>query len=130
MPYRLAADAVLLLHLAFVLAVIFGGLLALRWPRAAWLHLPVMAWGVGIELAGAVCPLTSVENHFRALAGQRGYAGGFVEHYIVPVIYPPALTRDLQFVLAGVVLGVNLLVYGWILYRRHRPVLTEKEHVS
>jgi len=120
MLYRMAADAVLLVHFAFILAVVFGGLLALRWPRSMWVHLPVLAWGAGIELAGAVCPLTTIENRFRVLAGEQGYAGGFVEHYIVPIIYPPALTRDLQFVLAGAVLGFNALVYGWIVFRRRR----------
>jgi len=118
MLYRLAADAVLLVHFAFVLTVIFGGLLALRWPRAAWMHLPVMAWGVGIEIAGAICPLTTIENRLRQLAGEAGYAGGFIEHYIVPVIYPAALTRELQFVLAGIALAINAAVYGYILYRR------------
>ena len=123
MLYRIAADTVLLVHFAFILAVIFGGLPALRWPRSMWLHLPVLAWGAGIELAGAVCPLTTLENRFRVLAGEQGYAGGFVEHYIVPIIYPPALTRELQFVMAGAVLGFNALVYGWIAFRwrRGRP---------
>jgi len=126
MLYRLAADAVLLLHFTFILAVVFGGLMVLRWPRSIWLHLPVLAWGAGIELAGAVCPLTTIENRFRILAGEQGYAGGFVEHYIVPIIYPPALTRDLQFVLAGAALGFNALVYGWIFYRRWRSRLNEE----
>lgn len=126
MLYRFAADAVLLLHFAFILVVVFGGLMVLRWPRSVWLHLPVLAWGVGIELAGAACPLTTIENRFRVLAGEQGYAGGFVEHYIVPIIYPPALTRDLQFLLAGAALVFNALVYGWAFYRRRRSRLNEE----
>lgn len=118
MAYRFAADAVLLLHGAFILFVLGGALLALRWSRAPWLHLPAVAWGVGIELAGAVCPLTYLEVALRERAGQQGYAGGFVEHYLLPLVYPAGLTPAVQYVLAGVVLAVNLLLYGWLLRRR------------
>lgn len=117
---RLAADAVMLLHFGFILAVLFGGLLVLRYPRAVWLHLPILLWGVGIELLGGLCPLTTVENRLRRLAGEEGYPESFVEHYVAPIIYPAGLTRDLQYVLAGLVLLVNGLVYGWIIYRRRR----------
>jgi len=82
LPYGLLADAVLLAHAAFVAFVVLGGLLVLRWPRLAWVHLPVVAWGAGIEFAGGICPLTPLENHLRALAQQQGYAGGFVEHLL------------------------------------------------
>jgi len=78
--YRLLADSVLLAHAAFVAFVVLGGLLALRWPRLAWLHLPAATWGAGIEFAGGICPLTPLENHWRRLAGEQGYAGGFFEH--------------------------------------------------
>lgn len=118
MAYRFAADAVLLLHGAFILLVLGGALLALRWPRAPWLHLPAAAWGVGIELTGAVCPLTYLEVALRERAGQQGYAGGFIEHYLLPLVYPAGLTPAVQYVLAGVVLAVNLLLYGWLLRRR------------
>ncbi|WP_374581255.1 DUF2784 domain-containing protein [Pseudoduganella sp.] len=122
MLFRLGADAVLLLHAAFILFVLGGALLVLRWPRLVWLHLPAAAWGVGIELAGAVCPLTYLELALRERAGQQGYAGGFVEHYLLPLVYPAGLTPAVQYVLAGVVLGVNLLLYGWLLRRRRaRP---------
>lgn len=120
MTARLAADAVLLLHALFVLFVVAGGLLVLWRPVLAWLHLPAAAWGVVIELFGWLCPLTTLENRLRRAAGEAGYDGGFVEHYVVPLLYPPGLTRGLQFWLAGVVIAVNLLVYGFLLYRRRR----------
>jgi hypothetical protein len=118
MPYRLLADLVLAFHAAFVAFVMLGGLLVLRWPRLAWVHLPVVAWGAGIELSGGICPLTPLENHWRLLAGQQGYPGGFVEHYVLPLLYPEGLTRTAQFVLAAVVLGVNVSIYAWALRRR------------
>lgn len=118
MLFRLAADAVLLLHLGFIVFVLLGGLLALRWRRVPLLHLPAAAWGVYIELSGGLCPLTPLENRLRALAGQAGFEGGFIEHYLLPLIYPAGLTRDTQFVLAGVVVIVNLLAYGFVLRRR------------
>lgn len=88
MVYRLLADAVLLVHLAFILFVVFGALLVLRRPRLLPLHLLAAAWGFGIELLGAICPLTHVENHMRRLAGESGYSGGFIDHYLLPLIYP------------------------------------------
>jgi len=115
---RLAADAVLLLHLCFIVFAVLGAALALRWPRMVWLHLPAACWAVYIELSGAVCPLTRLENDWHEQAGQQGYAGGFIEHYLLPVIYPAGLTPAVQVVLAGVVLGVNLLLYGWLAWRR------------
>lgn len=120
MLVRLAADAVLLLHLGFIAFVLLGGLLALRWRRAPWLHLPAAGWGVWIELSGAICPLTPLENRLRAAAGQAGYEGGFVEHYLLALIYPAGLTREVQWVLAALVLGVNLAIYAWVWRRRPR----------
>ncbi|ATE59218.1 DUF2784 domain-containing protein [Thauera sinica] len=117
MSCRLAADAVLLLHLAFILFVLLGGLLALRWRRAPLVHLPAAAWGIYIELSGGICPLTPLENRLRAAAGQAGYEGGFVEHYLLALIYPAGLTHEIQFVLAAVVVGVNLAVYALVLRR-------------
>ena len=115
---RLAADGVLVLHLLFIVFVLAGGLLALRWRRAPWLHLPAAAWGVFIEASGRICPLTPLENRLRAAAGQAGYEGGFIEHYLLAVIYPAGLTRDIQFVLAALVVGVNLAIYFWVWRRR------------
>ncbi len=119
MPYRLLADLVLVLHAAFVAFVMLGGLLVLRWPRLAWVHLPVVAWGAGIEFLGGICPLTPLENHWRLLAGEQGYTGGFVEHYVFPVLYPEGLTRQVQLGLGLLVLAVNVSVYAWMLWRRH-----------
>jgi len=120
MPYRLLADAVLLAHAAFVVFVVLGGLLVLRWPRLAWIHLPVVAWGAGIEFAGAICPLTPLENHWRAIAGEQGYSGGFVEHYVFGLLYPEGLTRNAQLALGLLVLVVNATVYTVAWRRRAR----------
>ena len=119
MPYRLLADAVLLAHAGFVAFVILGGLLVLRWPRLAWVHLPVVAWGAGIEFSGGICPLTPLENSLRALAHQQGYAGGFVEHYVFGLLYPDGLTPGVQLALGVLVLVVNAAVYAYA-WRRGR----------
>lgn len=118
MSYRFLADTVLLLHLGFILFVLFGALLAAR--HRAWLalHLVAVAWGIAVEVFGIVCPLTYAENHVRLLAGESGYSGGFIEHYLVGLIYPAGLTRGTQYVLAATVLLVNLGLYGWMLRRR------------
>lgn len=120
MPYALLADAVVMLHLAFIAFALLGGLLVLRWARAAWLHLPALAWGAFIEFSGGICPLTPLENSLRAAAGRDVYSQGFVERYIVPIIYPGELTRELQWVLGGVLIAVNLVIYGLLLYRHTR----------
>src|SRR6185369_4672935 len=120
MLYRLLADAVLLLHLAFILFVVFGALLVWRFRRLAWLHLPAVTWAVVIEFSGWVCPLTPLENHLRRLGGEVGYAGGFIEHYLLPVIYPPGLSHEMQLGLGLAVIVINGLAYGWLLFRAHR----------
>jgi hypothetical protein len=118
--YRALADLVLVVHLTFVLFVVLGGLLVLRWPRAAWLHIPAAVWGVLIEYTGWICPLTPLENSFRARGGEAGYTGGFIEHYIQPVLYPAGLTRSTQVVLGSCVLLVNLAAYGIVVSRMKR----------
>ncbi|MCA1855621.1 DUF2784 domain-containing protein [Massilia oculi] len=120
MGYRFLADAVLLLHLGFILFVVFGALLVARWPRLLPLHLAAAAWGFGIEVLGAVCPLTYLENRLRALAGVAGYADGFIEHYLLPLVYPGAMSRGLQLALAAGVLAVNAALYAWLWRRRTR----------
>jgi len=116
---RFAADAVLVLHLAFILFVIGGALLVLRYPWMAWLHVPAALWGTWVELTNRICPLTVLENLLRGRAGQSGYSESFVEHYLVPVIYPPGLTRSAQFWLAGILVTINVVVYTlWLLRRR------------
>lgn len=121
------ADLVVLLHFLFVLFVILGGLLVLRWPRVAYVHLPVAAYGALIELVGWICPLTPLEKRLRERAGLEGYEGGFVEHYILPVLYPAGLTRAVQIGLGILVLGLNFTIYGVIARRRrrHHPINTK-----
>src|SRR5512146_3503694 len=103
MTFRVLADAVVAVHLAFVAFVLLGGLLAIRWPRLAWVHLPCAAYGAAIEIGGWICPLTPLENVLRHRAGEAGYTGGFVEHYLLPVLYPAPMPSWAPFALAGVV---------------------------
>jgi hypothetical protein len=120
MPHALAADLLVVLHLCFILFVVVGGLLVLRWPRLVWAHLPAAVWGVLIELGGWICPLTPLENLLRRSAGEAGYAGGFIEHYILPLVYPPGLTRSIQVGLGIAVLTLNALAYGLLVIRLRR----------
>jgi hypothetical protein len=120
MVYRLLADATVVLHLLFVVFVVFGGLLVLRRPWIAWVHLPAAVWGAWIEFAGWICPLTPLENWLRQQGGRPVYASGFVEHYIVPVLYPAALSTEIQWMLGGLVLLINFAIYGMVLRRRAR----------
>ena len=117
MLYRVFADLVIVVHLAFVLFAVLGGLLVLRWRRCAWVHVPCVVWAALIEFAGWVCPLTPLENWLRERGGAIAYRSGFVEHYILPILYPAVLTRRMQIVLGLLVLGINLGIYGWVLYR-------------
>ncbi|HEX6902397.1 MAG TPA: DUF2784 domain-containing protein [Thermoanaerobaculia bacterium] len=123
MLYRVLADLVVFLHFGFVLFVVFGGLLALRWPRAAWLHLPAAIWGAGIEFVQGICPLTPLENHLRRLGGEAGYSSGFVEHYVLPVLYPDGLSHGVQLGLGIFVVALNAVIYTVVL-RRRRPTGT------
>ena len=117
----LAADLVVVLHLAFIVFVVVGGLLVLRWPGVAWAHLPAVVWGIVIEWRGWICPLTPLENHLRERAGQDAYQGGFIDNYVVPLIYPPDMTPATGNMLAVFVLVVNLSIYSFVLWRRgHR----------
>ncbi|MCC2640500.1 MAG: uncharacterized protein K0S45_913 [Nitrospira sp.] len=117
MWFRLLAELVLLVHLAFVIFVVGGGLLVLKWPRIAWVHLPAATWGALVEFTGWICPLTPLENVLRTMAGASAYDSDFMAHYILPLLYPAALTRDIQLILGLIVLGVNIAIYGW-LWRR------------
>ena len=118
MAYRILADTVLVIHLGFILFVVAGGLLV-PWRRGiAWVHLPAAAWGALIEFMGWICPLTPLELWARSRAGATGSTGGFVEPYLLPVVYPSALTREVQILLGALVLIVNLAVYAWIVRRR------------
>lgn len=111
MIYLWISNTILIIHGLFIVFVMAGGLLVLRWPRLIWLHLPAVIWGILVEMRGWICPLTPWENHFRELAGQAAYEGGFIAEYLLPLIYPHDLTRETQLVLGGIVFTVNLLVY-------------------
>jgi hypothetical protein len=115
--YRILADLVVVLHLAFVLFALLGGFLVVRWKRSAWVHVPAFVWAAFIELSGGVCPLTPLENWLRNRGGAMGYRTGFIDHYIIPVLYPAALTRQWQIALGLFVIAVNLGIYGF-LWRR------------
>lgn len=120
MIWRALADALVVFHLAFVAFVILGGFLAWKWPRVVFAHLPALAWGVWIEVSGWICPLTPLENDLRGLAGEAGYRDGFLHHYVLPLLYPPGLTRPNQWVLAALLLAINGVAYGRALARWRR----------
>ncbi|MES2818033.1 MAG: DUF2784 domain-containing protein [Pseudomonadota bacterium] len=117
MHFRLAADALVVVHLLFILFVLFGGLLVLRWRAVAWLHLPAAAWGVTVEVLQLYCPLTPLENQLRRASGEAGYEGGFIEQYLIPLIYPSGLTPQIQLAMGALVLVLNLVVYAVLLRR-------------
>jgi hypothetical protein len=114
------ADLVVLLHFLFVMFVVCGGLLALWWPRIAWLHIPAVLWGAFIEFSGWICPLTPLENRLRRAQGQTGYEGDFIAHYILPMLYPGGLTRTHQLFLGGLALAINVGIYTLVVARRRR----------
>ena len=118
MTYLLLADAMVILHSAFIVFVVLGALTAYCWPKMVWAHIPCALWGAWIEITGGICPLTPFEVRFRRMGGTDGYAGGFIEHYLVPIIYPAGLTRADQLLLGGLVVAVNLSAYGFLLWRR------------
>lgn len=117
MFFQLAGEIVLLFHLAFIVFALFGAAIAARWRWIIIFHLPAATWGFFVELTGRICPLTYWENHLRVKAGLSGYTGGFIEHYVLAVIYPAGLTIEVQFILASVVAVVNIAIYGWLYWR-------------
>lgn len=117
MLLKIAADLVVLLHLSFILFVAAGGLLVLRWHRLAWVHVSAVVWGALVELMGWKCPLTPIENRLRIGAGDAAYGGGFIDHYIMPIVYPEGLTRGTQLLLGFAVITINLVIYGVVLAR-------------
>lgn len=120
MFYRILADLVVLAHLGFIVFVLFGGLLALRWRWIPWLHVPALAWGIFIELTGRICPLTPLENALRRAGGLAEYSQSFIERYVVPVVYPAELTRELQLLMGLLLIGLNALIYAYLAWRRWR----------
>jgi Protein of Unknown function (DUF2784) len=126
MIYHLLADSVILMHFAFILFVVFGGILCLRWRKLLWVHAPAVIWGAAVEWAGWICPLTPLENWFLVRAGSTSYSGGFVEQYIMPIIYPIQLTRQTQILLALSVILLNVLIYVVIFFMRRPETLALK----
>ena len=118
MIYRVLADIMVVVHLAFIGFVFLGGLLAWRWPKLIWAHLPCALWGMLVEFTGWICPLTPLESTWRIRGGSEGYDESFVEHYLLPVVYPPGLTRGAQIVIGSVVVAVNLVAYAMLIRRR------------
>ena len=121
--YRLLADFVVVLHMLFIVFAVSGGLIVLKWPKIAYVHIPAVLWGAYIEFSGAICPLTPLEIGWRIAAGQKAYQGDFIERYVLPIIYPHNLTREIQLVLGAILLFINGVAYGWLLlkkWRRHR----------
>jgi hypothetical protein len=116
--YPVLADLVVLVHLGFVVFVVLGGLLVMKWPRLIWIHLPAVFWGIAIELSGWICPLTPLENWLRHKGGEENYEFDFVARYLLPMLYPQGLTRRSQIVLGALVLVVNAAIYGWVLRKR------------
>ena len=121
--YNVLANAIVLAHFLFIAFVVGGGLLVIRWPRIAFVHLPAAVWGAVVEIFGWVCPLTPLENHFRFLAGDSSYGGDFIARYLIPIIYPENLTTTIQQVLGGFVIAVNIIFYT-IAIRKHRNVIS------
>lgn len=127
MGWRILADLLVVLHLAFAAFVVFGGFLAWKWRWVLFAHLPALAWGFWVETSGQICPLTPLENHLRHLAGEAGYPGGFLEHYLVPILYPPGLTQPDQWTLAAILLALNLAAYGVLVKKlRDRRLLSPR----
>jgi hypothetical protein len=120
MIYSLTADLLVVIHLAYIFFVVFGGLLVLKWHRVVYLHIPAALWGALLEFFGWLCPLTPWEKQLRVAAGEEGYSVSFVEHYLIPIVYPPHLGRELQIALGLFVVVINLAIYGWLLARRRR----------
>jgi hypothetical protein len=126
--FRWAADGLVLLHLLFIAFVVGGAALLPRWPRLAWLHMPALLWAVYVETAEVACPLTPLENRLRGLAGEQGYGGGFIEHYLLPLLYPSELTRELQWLLVVGVVVINALLYvRWLSARPSRVLRHEDD---
>ena len=117
MGSRILADLIVILHFVFVVFVVAGGALVLRWPRLAYVHLPAALWGAWIEFSGRICPLTPLEKALRTRAGEGAYAGDFIDHYVLPVLYPVGLTRGVQVWLGLGVVLVNVAVYAVVARR-------------
>ena len=120
MFFALAADLLIIVHLGFIGFVILGGFMLLKWRWLIFVHLPAVLWGVLLEFQGWICPLTPLEQALRRMSGQQGYTGGFIQHYILPVIYPPALNEDIQLILGILLILINVIIYLWVFQKPDR----------
>jgi hypothetical protein len=120
MVWGILADVVLTLHALFIAWVVLGAVAVAFWPRLLWLHLPALAWGLFVQFTGTVCPLTPIEVALRLAAGEQGFEGGFIEHYLGAIVYPDGLTLEAQWRLGGLLAALNLGLYGWVWWRRVR----------
>ncbi len=118
MPYKLAADLLVLIHFGFIIFVVLGGLLVFRWPKVAWVHVPAAAWGAWIEFSHGTCPLTPLEQSLRVKAGTPSYDGSFIDQYIIPLVYPPGFDPETATLLGLAVLSINIVIYSAVGYRR------------
>ena len=123
MMYRVLADALVVAHFIFIVYAVAGGLLVIKWGWTAILHIPVFVWGVLIETFGWICPLTPLENELRTAAGLAGYSGSFIDHYLIPIVYPEYLTRPIQWLFAGLLLLVNVIIYSIVIHKYRRSKL-------
>jgi hypothetical protein len=128
MNYHFIADIIVLLHFTFIVFTLFGGILSIWWKRVIWLHIPAVLWSALIEFAGWICPLTFLEYWLRVRGGQEAYSGGFIEHYILPILYPDGLTRKIQIVLGVIVIAFNLLIYLYVFMVRNKRHRKENTH--
>ena len=129
MFFRILADVTLLVHMAFIIFVCSGAILTVFWRWIPVIHIPSVVWGVYIELSGKFCPLTHIENSLLLKAGQAGYGESFIEHYLLNIIYPPGLTRGVQFLLAGGLFALNVALYAWLMHR-HLALKKRKTRVD
>jgi hypothetical protein len=120
MIWSVFADALVIAHLGFTAFVVFGGFLTWRWPRAAFAHLPALGWGIWVEASNSICPLTPLENNLRIRGGEAGYSGGFLAHYLGDILYPASLTSYVQWLLAVLLIGLNVFTYGYLIVRKSR----------
>ena len=118
--YNIFADAIVVIHFLFITFVICGGLLVIRWPKMAFAHLPAAVWGAAVEIFGWICPLTPLENHFRYLAGDALFSGDFIVRYLIPLIYPENLTINIQHILGGIVIIINVIFYTIAIRKQRR----------
>ncbi len=123
--HKILADTIVIIHFLFIIFVITGGLLVILWPKMAFVHIPAAIWGAAVEIFGWICPLTPMENRFRDLAGETAYSGDFIGRHVLPVIYPENLTAEIQYILGGLVITVNVMIYFIVIRRRRKDLIAK-----